>query len=142
MQQAKTGDTVKVHYRGSLTNGTVFDSSEGKNPLQFELGKGMVIVGFDNGVKGMSIGEKKTVQIPVNEAYGPKQSQLIIDVNKKDIPSDIDPKIGMQLHMTTNNGDPIPVTIAEIKEASIVLDANHPLAGEDLIFDIELIEIV
>ncbi len=142
MQQAKTGDTVKVHYRGSLTNGTVFDSSEGKSPLQFELGAGMVIVGFDNGVKGMSIGEKKTVQIPVNEAYGPKQSQLIIDVDKKDIPSDIDPKIGMQLHMTTNAGDPIPVTIAEIKEASIVLDANHPLAGEDLIFDIELIEIV
>lgn len=142
MQQAKAGDTVKVHYRGSLTNGSVFDSSEGKNPLQFELGTGKVIAGFDNGVKGMSVGEKKTVQIPVQDAYGPKNPKLIVEVEKKNIPQDITPAIGMQLNMMNNNDDPIPVVITAIKEESIILDANHPLAGEDLIFDIELVEII
>lgn len=142
MQQAKAGDTVKVHYRGSLTNGSVFDSSEGKNPLQFELGTGKVIAGFDNGVKGMSVGEKKTVQIPVQDAYGPKNPKLIVEVEKKNIPQDITPAIGMQLNMMNNNDDPIPVVITAIKEESIILDANHPLAGEDLIFDIELMEII
>lgn len=142
MQQAKAGDTVKVHYRGSLTNGSVFDSSEGKNPLQFELGSGKVIAGFDNGVKGMSVGEKKTVQIPVQDAYGPKNSKLIIEVEKKNLPQDITPAVGMELNMMSNNNEPIPVVITTIKEETIILDANHPLAGEDLIFDIELVEIV
>lgn len=141
MQQAKAGDTVKVHYRGSLTNGSVFDSSEGKNPLQFELGAGKVIPGFDNGVKGMTIGEKKTIQIPVQDAYGPKNPKLIIQLDKKNFPEDIIPEIGLQLNMMNHNNEPVPVVITDIKDENVTLDANHPLAGEDLIFDIEVMEI-
>jgi FKBP-type peptidyl-prolyl cis-trans isomerase 2 len=141
MQQVKKGDTVKVHYHGKLTNGTTFDSSEGREPLEFEVGGGMVIPGFDEGVTGMIIGEKKTVHIPADQAYGPKQEEMIMEFPRDRFPEDMVPEVGMQLNMSNGSGQNFPVTIAEVREAVVVLDANHPLAGEDLIFDLELVAI-
>jgi peptidylprolyl isomerase len=141
MQQVKKGDTIKVHYHGKLVDGTTFDSSEGREPLEFEVGSGMVIPGFDEGVTGMGIGEKKTVQIPAEEAYGPKQEDMIMEFPRDRFPADMVPEVGMQLNMTNGEGQNFPVVIAEVKEDVIVLDANHPLAGKDLIFDLELVAI-
>ncbi len=141
MQQVKSGDTVKVHYHGRLTDGTTFDSSEGREPLQFEVGAGMVIAGFDNGVTGMGVGEKKTIHIPVHEAYGPKDENMIVEFPISNFPADLKPEVGMQLNMTNGGGQVIPVTITEIGAESVTLDANHPLAGQDLVFDIEVVDI-
>lgn len=141
MQQVKSGDTVKVHYNGRLTDGTMFDSSAGREPLQFEVGSGMVIAGFDNGVMGMAVGEKKTIQIPVAEAYGPKNSEMIVAFPTSEFPEDMELEVGQRLNMTNSEGHVIPVVITEISEETVMLDANHPLAGEDLVFDIELVEI-
>lgn len=141
MQQVKKGDTVKVHYHGKLTDGTTFDSSEGREPLEFEVGSGQVIPGFDDGVTGMAIGEKKTILIPADEAYGQKQEDMIMEFPKERFPEDMVPEAGMQLNMSNGQGQNFPVVIVEVKEAVVILDANHPLAGEDLTFDLELIEI-
>jgi peptidylprolyl isomerase len=141
MQAVKNGDTVRVHYHGRLTNGTTFDSSEGRDPLEFKVGAGMVIKGFDNGVVDMTIGEKRTLNIPVEEAYGPKNDELIMEFPKENIPSDLNPQVGMDLQMSNPQGQVFPVKVAAIGSEFITLDANHPLAGEDLIFDIELVEI-
>jgi peptidylprolyl isomerase len=141
MQQAKSGDTVKVHYHGRLTDGTTFDSSEGRTPLEFEIGSGMVIKGFDDGVTGMTVGEKKTIEIPAAEAYGESQAEMIMEFPKAQFPADMKPEIGMQLNMSNGAGQNFPVTITAIKEDTITLDANHHLAGKDLIFDLELVEI-
>jgi FKBP-type peptidyl-prolyl cis-trans isomerase 2 len=142
MEQVKSGDKVKVHYHGKLTDGTTFDSSEGREPLEFEVGSGSVIAGFDNGVTGMSVGEKKTVNIPVDEAYGQKQDDLLMEFPLDRFPADMKPEVGMQLNMSNGAGQNFPVVIREVREDSVVLDANHPLAGEDLVFDLELVEIV
>ena len=142
MQAVKNGDKVRVHYHGRLTNGTTFDSSEGRDPLEFEVGAGMVIKGFDNGVVDMKVGEKKTLNIPVEEAYGPKNDELIMDFPKENIPADLNPQVGMELQMSNPQGQVFPVKVAAISTEFITLDANHPLAGEPLIFDIELVEIV
>lgn len=142
MQQVKSGDTVKVHYHGKLTDGTTFDSSEGREPLEFEVGSGMVIAGFDSGVSGMSVGEKKTIEIPVDEAYGTKQDDLLMEFPKSNFPADMLPEVGMQLNMSNGSGQNFPVVIREVKDDVVVLDANHPLSGEDLVFDLELVEIV
>ncbi|KAA2240083.1 peptidylprolyl isomerase [Chitinophaga agrisoli] len=142
MQTVKNGDTVRVHYHGRLTNGTTFDSSEGRDPLEFKVGTGSVIKGFDNGVLEMQVGDKKTVQIPVDQAYGPKNDELIMDFPKANIPEDLKPEIGMELQMSNNQGQVFPVKVAAVNSEFVTLDANHPLAGEDLIFDIELVEIV
>lgn len=142
MQQAKSGDKVKVHYHGRLTNGETFDSSEGKAPLEFEIGGGMVIKGFDEGVTGMAVGEKKTVNIPSEEAYGPRNPEMLVEFPKEKFPQDMEVEIGMQLMMNNGAGQQFPVVITEIKEEIVVLDANHPLAGQDLVFDIELVEII
>lgn len=141
MQQVKSGDTVKVHYSGRLTDGTTFDSSEGRDPLEFKVGNGDVIKGFDDGVAGMSIGEKKTVHIPADEAYGHKDDNRIVEFPKANFPPDMEPEVGMQLNMTNGSGQVIPVVIVEVGEEAVLLDANHPLAGQDLIFDIELVGI-
>lgn len=141
MQQVKKGDTVKVHYHGKLTDGTTFDSSEGREPLEFEVGSGMVISGFDNGVIGMTPGEKKTINIPVDEAYGAKQDDLFMEFPMDKFPPDMKPEPGMQLNMSNGSGQNFPVVISEVKEDAVVLDANHPLAGQDLIFDLELVNI-
>jgi FKBP-type peptidyl-prolyl cis-trans isomerase 2 len=142
MQQAQQGDKVKVHYHGTLRTGETFDSSEGREPLEFTLGSGQVIKGFDEGVKGMSVGEKRTVEIPVGDAYGEKSQDMIIEFPKEQFPSDMTPEVGQQLMMSNGSGQSFPVTIQEVKEDSVLLDANHPLAGQDLIFDLELVEIV
>ncbi len=142
MQQVKSGDKVKVHYHGKLTSGETFDSSEGRQPLEFEVGSGMVIKGFDEGVTGMSVGEKKTINIPYNEAYGPRNAEMVIDMPKDRFPNDMQLEVGMPLMMSDGSGQNFEVVVVQIKDNSVVLDANHPLAGQDLIFDIELVEIV
>jgi FKBP-type peptidyl-prolyl cis-trans isomerase 2 len=142
MQQVKAGDTVKVHYHGKLTDGTTFDDSTGRQPLEFRVGGGDVIKGFDNGVIGMSVGEKRTIEIPVEEAYGPEDPQMIMNFPIDRFPADMKPEIGMQLNMSDGSGNNFPVLIKEIQGDTVILDANHPLAGEDLIFDLELVEIV
>ncbi len=141
MQQVKKGDTIQVHYHGTLADGTTFDSSNGREPLEFEVGSGMVIEGFDNGVTGMSIGEKKTVVIPAAQAYGERQADMLIEFPKEQFPADMVPEIGMQLSMSNNTGQQFPVVIADVKEETVTLDANHPLAGQDLTFALELVSI-
>ena len=142
MQQVQNGDKVKVHYHGKLTNGETFDSSAGREPLEFEVGKGSVIKGFDDGVSGMSTGEKKTLNIPFDEAYGPKSPEMIIEMPKDNFPADLDLLPGIPLMMNDGKGQNFEVTIVQVKEDSVMLDANHPLAGQDLVFDIELVEII
>ena len=142
MQQVKSGDKVKVHYHGKLTNGETFDSSEGRSPLEFEVGGGMVIKGFDDGVTGMSTGEKKTLNIPFDEAYGPRNPEMIIEFPKDKFPADMPLEVGLPLMMSGAQGEQFQVVVSQIKEDSVMLDANHPLAGQDLVFDIELVEIV
>ncbi|MBK8146452.1 MAG: peptidylprolyl isomerase [Bacteroidetes bacterium] len=143
MAQVKKGDTIKVHYKGTLTDGSLFDSSEGKDPLEFTVGENMVIFGFDNGVMNMAIGEKKTLNIPSMEAYGAVNEDLVIEIPKAELPEELgEITEGMQLNMVNQDGYEIPVEVIEIKEDAIVLDGNHPLAGMDLIFEVELVEIV
>ena len=141
MTQVKKGDKIKIHYHGKLTDGSTFDSSEGREPLEFEVGSGMVIPGFDEGVTGMIIGEKKTINIPAMEAYGPKQEELLMEFPLDKFPSDMKPEVGMALNMSNQDGQQFPVVIAAVNEEVVVLDGNHPLAGQDLIFDLELVEI-
>ena len=142
MKQVKKGDKVKVHYHGRLTSGETFDSSEGRQPLEFEVGSGMVIKGFDDGVTGMAVGDKKTIEIPFNEAYGPRNPDMIIEMPKDRFPKDMEIEVGMPLSMSDGQGQQFQVVVAEVQEEVVILDANHPLAGEDLIFDLELVEII
>lgn len=142
MQQAKKGDKVKVHYHGRLTSGETFDKSEGRDPLEFEVGGGMVIKGFDEGVSGMAVGEKKTITIPFDEAYGPRNPEMLIEVPKERFPQDLELEVGMPLGMSDGQGQQMQVIVAEIRPEVVLLDANHPLAGHDLVFDLELVEIV
>lgn len=142
MAQVKSGDKVKVHYHGKLTSGETFDSSEGRDPLEFEVGSGMVIKGFDDGVTGMEPGEKKTINIPFADAYGPHNPEMIVEMPKDRFPEDMELELGMPLMMSNNQGQQFQVTVTEIKEENVMLDANHPLAGKDLVFDLELVEIV
>lgn len=130
--------TVKVHYTGRLEDNTVFDSSIDREPLNAELGKGMLIQGFEQGLQGMKVGEKKTITIPSTEAYGPIREDMTQEVEKEFVPEGVE--VGAQLTANGPQG-PIIVTVKEIKEATVILDANHPLAGKDLIFDLEVVEI-
>jgi len=141
MQQVKNGDTVRVHYHGKLNDGSTFDSSEGREPLEFTVGSGQVIKGFDNAMLNMTPGEKKTVNIPVDQAYGQRSQEMMMEYPKAEFPADMTPQVGMELHMSDNMGNVFPVVIAEIKDEMVLLDANHPLAGHDLTFEIELVSI-
>ena len=141
MQQVKNGDTVNVHYHGKLTDGSTFDSSEGRDPLQFTVGSGQVIKGFDDALIDMKIGEKKTVNIPVDQAYGQRSDNMMMEYPKSDFPADMQPEVGLELHMSDNAGNVFPVVIAEVQDEVVILDANHPLAGQDLIFEIDLVSI-
>ncbi len=141
MSEAKKGDKVKVHYTGTLEDGTVFDSSVEREPLEFELGAGMMIAGFDSAVHGMKVGDKKTADIPSDKAYGPKSDDMIISVPKTQLPPDMEPAVGQQLSMQQPSGQAVPVVISNVEEDNVELDANHPLAGRDLTFEIELVEI-
>lgn len=141
MSIASKGNTVKVHYKGTLKDGTVFDSSENREPLEFVVGDGRMIKGFDAAVDGMSLGEDKTVTIPSAEAYGEKREDMMLDVPLDQVPPEIKPEVGMDLSIQNQMGQPTPVKVVHVDEQKITLDANHPLAGEDLIFDIKLVEI-
>lgn len=140
MTEAKRGDNVKVHYTGRLEDGTVFDSSEGREPLEFAVGSGQVIQGFDEAVVGMSIGDSKEVHIPVEKAYGERKDEMVIQAPIEQVPPDLNPQIGMRLEMGGVNGEILRVVVVEITETHITLDANPPLAGKDLNFSIELVE--
>jgi peptidylprolyl isomerase len=141
MATVKSGDKIKVHYHGKLVSGETFDSSAGREPLAFEVGSGAVIKGFDEGVTGMAVGEKKTIQIPFLEAYGAHNAEMVIEMPKDRFPADMEVTIGMPLHMSDGQGRQFQVTVTEIKDTAVLLDANHPLAGKDLIFDLELVAI-
>ena len=142
MPTAKSGDTVKVHYTGTLNNGQVFDSSKSREPLQFTLGTGMVIPGFDAAVTGLSPGESVTATIPNAEAYGPYQEEMVAEIEKQNIPADFELEVGQRLQMQVPSGEAMSVTITDIKGDMVTLDGNHPLAGQDLTFELELVEIV
>ncbi len=142
MAQVKNGDLVKVHYTGKLLNGESFDSSVGREPLEFTVGAGMMIKGFDAAMPGMEVGDKKTVNIPAADAYGEKDPSAIIEFPKQNVPADMKLEPGMQLTLSNQEGQPFPVVVTEIKDDVVILDANHFLAGEELIFDIELVEVV
>ncbi len=141
MTQAKKGDTVQVHYTGRLDDGTVFDSSLEREPLEFEVGGGMVIEGFDAAITGMAVGETKTVRIPCGQAYGEHRPELAISVQRSQIPPDITPEIGMTLSIRLEDGSTPHVHISAMDEETITLDANHPLAGQDLLFELALVKI-
>lgn len=141
MAQAKQGDSVKIHYTGRLDDGTVFDSSQDRDPLEFTVGAGMVIPGFDAAVAGMAVGDEKTAEIPADEAYGPRRDDLLISVPADRLPDDLEPQVGQQLQMQAGDGRTFVAAVTEVEDEAVVLDANHPLAGKDLIFDIELVEI-
>ncbi len=141
MQQVKNGDTVRVHYHGKLDDGSTFDSSQGRDPLEFTVGSGQVIKGFDQALVDMKIGEKKSVHIPVDQAYGQRNQEMVMEYPKKDFPPEMEPQVGMELQLSDNNGQVFPVVISEIRPESVMLDANHPLAGKDLLFEIELVSI-
>jgi peptidylprolyl isomerase len=141
-EKAKQGDTVKVHYTGKLDDGTVFDTSVNRDPLQFTIGKGQVIPGFEQAVVGMEVSESKTTKVTASEAYGPRRDEMVLQVDRKQFPADLNPEVGQQLRIPQPNGQPVIVRVTDISEASVTLDANHPLAGQDLTFDIQLVELV
>lgn len=141
MSQAKQGDSVKVHYAGKLDDGTVFDSSVGREPLDFTVGAGQLIAGFDEAVVGMAVGEKKTVRIAPEQAYGPHNPEMTLQVPRGDLPPEIQPELGMQLEASQEGGHSMVVTVVEVTDESVTFDANHPLAGKALTFEIEVVEI-
>lgn len=144
MAQAKQGDTVKVHYTGKLTTGEMFDSSEagGGGPMEFTIGQGDVIPGFDAAVIGMSPGESKTVTIPVDQAYGERMDEMVAEVERQFLPEGAEPEVGHQYEVTQEGGDVFNVTVTALTDTHVTLDANHPLAGHDLVFEIKLLEIL
>jgi peptidylprolyl isomerase len=142
MAQAKSGDTVRVHYTGKFEDGTVFDSSVGHEPLKFTLGGGTVITAVESGIEGMAPGESKTLNIPCDKAYGQRHSELVQRVEINQLPKELKPEVGMPLELKLKDGHTISFVITSITDDGVILDGNHPLAGEDLTFDIELLEIV
>ena len=140
--QAKVGDTIKVHYTGTLDDGTVFDSSVGRKPLQFTIGLGQMIPGFDKGVVGLNLSESKTITIPADQAYGPYRADLVQVVARDQLPTDSELEVGQMLQASQPNGQIILVTITNVTDSNVTLDANHRLAGKNLTFEIQLVEIV
>lgn len=141
MSEVKIGDKVKVHYTGRLYDGSEFDSSKDREPLEFEVGSQQVISGFENSVIGLKAGESVTVNIPADEAYGPRIDEMVLQIDKDKLPPDFNPELGQKFQLPQENGQNVIVTVTDITETQIELDANHPLAGKDLTFDIKLVEI-
>ena len=142
MSKVKAGDTVKVHYTGMLQNGTVFDSSNEREPLEFTIGEGKVIEGFEKAIIGMAVGESKIESIAADMAYGQHHPEMVQELERTEFPPEIDLKVGSHLEITREGMPPLTVTIVEIIDDMVILDANHPLAGQDLIFEIQLLEII
>lgn len=142
MSQVKSGDVVRIHYTGKLSDGTEFDSSSGRDPLEFQVGAGQIIPGLEQQVEGMNVGESQTVTIPADEAYGPRDERQIQTVPRSALPEGLDVKPGTGLQATTQDGRQISLTVVELDDEEVTVDANHPLAGKDLIFDVEVVEIV
>jgi peptidylprolyl isomerase/FKBP-type peptidyl-prolyl cis-trans isomerase SlpA len=139
--KAKEGDTVQVHYTGKLKDGTVFDTSEEREPLSFTIGEERVIPGFEKAVVGMEPGDTKTEELPPEQAYGEHREDMVMELERDQLPDNLEPKVGQQLQLRMQNGQEVPVVITELGEESVTIDANHPLAGKDLVFEIELVEI-
>lgn len=142
MTAAKKADTVRVHYTGKLTDGTVFDSSEGREPLEFKLGTGMVISGFESAIIGMSAGESKTATIPVDEAYGPRREEMVAEIPLDKFPIQEKVEVGQVLKMQNQDGEVLNLLVVNLTDSTITIDGNHPLSGQDLVFDIELVEVL
>lgn len=142
MAEAKQGDTVQVHYTGKLGDGTVFDSSRERRPVRFTIGRGQVIVGFEQAIIGMNTGESKTTKIPIALAYGPHRADMVVTMNRSQLPPGLDPQVGQRLEITQTDDKILLVTVTGMTESMLTIDANHPLAGKELIFDFELIGIV
>ncbi len=142
MTQARQGDTVKVHYTGKLADGSTFDSSAETEPLKFTLGTGQVIPGFEGAVVGMKPGDTKTTTIPAGDAYGPYDDDMLLEVERTQFPAEMDPQLGQQFQVRNSDGATISVIVAGVEAESVTLDANHPLAGQDLTFEIRLVEII
>ncbi|MFB6247669.1 MAG: peptidylprolyl isomerase [Salinibacter sp.] len=141
MAQAKEGDEVQVHYTGKLEDGTVFDTSEDGEPLSFTIGENRVIPGFEEAVTGMEPGDSKTTEVEPEEAYGEHRDDMVMEMERDQIPQDVDPEVGQQLQLRLENGQTVPVLITALGEDSVTIDANHPLAGRKLLFDIELLDV-
>lgn len=142
MAQAKLGDTVKIHFTGKMQDDTVVETSQDRGPLEFKIGEGDVISGLEQGIIGMQVGDKKTLKISPEEAFGLPREELMVDLNKDDLPEGINPAVGVHLNIQASDGQTFKVKVVDVKKDTITLDANHPLAGVTLIFDVELIEIV
>jgi len=142
MAAAKRGDTVKVHYTGKLEDGTIFDSSTDREPLQFTIGEELLIPGFEEAIIGMSPGETKTAVVSADQAYGPYREEMVLEVDRTQLPPELEPEIGQQLQMQQPDGQVVLIKIVDVSDSVVKLDANHPLAGKDLTFDIQLLEIL
>jgi peptidylprolyl isomerase len=142
MATAKQGDTVKIHYTGKLEDGTLFDTSTAREPLEFTIGKNKIIPGFEQAVIGMNPGDAKIVNIPVDQAYGPHRAEMVVSVDRKELPPDLKPVLGQQLQVSQDENNVIVVCVTAITDTHVTLDANHPLAGKNLVFDITLVDIV
>jgi peptidylprolyl isomerase len=142
MEEAKHGDTVKVHYTGKLQDGIVFDSSRKRDPLEFTIGEGRIIPGFEQAVVGMNPGQSKIAKVPAEKAYGPHREEMVAVLDREQFPEHVKPAVGQRLQIREAEGRTVIVTVTDVTESSVTLDANHPLAGEDLTFDIELLEIL
>jgi peptidylprolyl isomerase len=142
MTRAKAGDTVRVHYTGKLEDGSVFDSSENREPLEFTIGAGQVIPGFEAAVTGMATGESKSATIPPEEGYGPRRKEMMAVVDREQLPDDLDVSVGQRLQVQQSDGRQLVVSVADIADKTVTLDANHELAGKTLTFDLQLVEVV
>lgn len=142
MSQVNNGDTVRIHYTGKLPDGTQFDSSADREPLEFEVGSGQIIPGLDRQIEGMAVGENGTLTVPADEAYGPRDENQIQKVARTDLPPELELAVGTNLQATTPDGRQVPLTVVDVNEEEVTVDANHPLAGQDLVFDVEVVEIV
>jgi len=142
MTQASKGDTVRIHYTGRLTDGTEFDSSEGRAPLEFQVGSGQIISGLDARIEGMNVGEKATVTIPAAQAYGEHRPEGVQTLPRERIPENVDVSLGARLQATSPDGQQMTLTVIDVNDAEVTVDANHPLAGKDLVFDVELVEVI
>lgn len=141
MPSAKSGDTVRVHYTGKLEDGTVFDSSADRDPLEFKLGEGQVIPGFEQAIAGMKPGESKTTTIPPEQAYGPRREDMVATIERAQLPDSLDPAVGQQLSVRQESGRQFRVMVTEVSETTVTIDANHRLAGKTLVFDLELVAV-